>query len=321
MSVYMPNSLYSLVDQGVVEMDPSAEISQEVVFCLSESSERAPIRIGKNCRIGSRAILYEGAVLEENVRIGHQTVIGANASIGRNSALGNACMIGEGVRLGEDNHVDHHAVIDGKAQIGDRNQLGCFVSIGAPPQHPRMTEAHEPVHIGNDNVLREYVSVHSSAEAYTEVGNHCFIMAYTCVNHDVVVEDYVTIANNCHIAGYVLIKHHANLGMSCAIHQHSVVGAGVMLGMGSIVAKDVPPFVTFYAGQVHKLNTIGLHRMGYSQDEIEALAKWYGADTSRSLAERIEEARDGWWYEDLKAFLEKSQRKIYPLDRIQVARS
>jgi UDP-N-acetylglucosamine acyltransferase len=320
MSVYMPNSLYTLIDQGIVEMDPSAEVAQEVIFCVSETSSRAPIRIGKNCRVGFHAILYEGATLEENARIGHQTVIGANVRIGRSSSIGNACIIGPGVRLGEDNHVEHHAVIDGKAQIGERNQIGSFVTIGAPPQHPRITQAHEPVRIGNDNVLREYVSVHSSAEDHTEIGSHCFIMAYSCVNHDVIVEDYVTIANNCNLAGYVLVKHHANLGMGCVIHQHSVVGAGVMLGMGSIVAKDVPPFVTFYAGQVHKLNAIGLHRMGYSQAEIEALAEWYCTDTSRSLAERIEGVPDNWWYGDLKSFLEKSQRKIYPLGQLQVAR-
>jgi UDP-N-acetylglucosamine acyltransferase len=320
MSVYMPNSLFNLIDQGIVEIDPSAEVAQDVTFCLSDASFHAPIQIGKNCRIASRATLYSGAILEENTQIGHQSIVGTDARIGRNSSLGFGTVIGHGVRLGENNHVDHHAVIDGMAQIGDRNHIGCFATIGAPPQHPRMTEAHQPVHIGSDNVLREYVSVHSSAEDRTEVGNHCFIMAYSCVNHDVVVEDYVTMANNCHLAGYVLVKHHANLGMGCVVHQHSVIGAGVMLGMGSIVAKDVPPFVTFYAGQIHKLNAIGMHRMGYSESEIQALAEWYGADTSQSLRERLDEAQDCWWYADLKLFLEKSERNIYALEQLRVAR-
>ena len=291
-----------------------------MVFCFSDTSYQAAIRIARNCQIASHVVLYDGAVIEENARIGYQTTVGPGATIGRNSSVGTGCVIGGGVRLGEDNHVEHHTVIEGKAEIGDRNQIGCFVTIGTLPQHPRITTAHQPVHIGNDNVLREYVSVHSSAEDCTQIGDHCFIMAYSCINHDVIVEDYVMVANNCHIAGYVRLQHHANLGMSCVIHQHSVIGAGVMLGMSSIVTKDIPPFVTFYAGQAHKLNSIGVQRMGYSDAEVEALASWYGADTAQPLVERLDDANDMWWHQDLKRFLEKSERTVCSLEQLRVAR-
>jgi UDP-N-acetylglucosamine acyltransferase len=94
------------------------------------------------------------------------------------------------------------------------------------------------------------------------------------------------------------------------IHQQSVVGAGVMLGMGSIVTKDVPPYVTFYAGKARKLNRIGIHRKGHSDAEIDALENWYRAAPELTLNERISAQAESWWYEDVQTFLSQSHRKI-----------
>ncbi|MEO8391381.1 MAG: hypothetical protein ABI700_00175 [Chloroflexota bacterium] len=316
MTNYAPDTLPRLVDQGLVVIDASAEVAQDVQFSYSDSSYQDVIRIGKNCRIASGTILYSGAFINDNVQIGHHTVIGAGASIGRNSVIGNACVIGDDVHIGIKNTIQHHSVIIGRTEIGDNNEIGPFVTIGTEPQHPRIPHAHQPVRIGNNNVIREYCSVHGSAEDLTQIGNGCYIMAYNCINHDVIVDDHVTMANNCNIAGYVHIKHHANFGMGCVVHQYSVIGAGAMLGMGSIVTKDIPPYVLFYAGQVHRLNTIGIHRIGHSDEEIQALRDWYRSDATIPLNERGSGDCDGWWHEDVKLFLEKSHRKICDLSSI-----
>lgn len=311
MSISIPGSL---IEQGLVVVDASARVAEDVI--VHPSAYREPVRIGENCEIASGAVLYGGAVIEANSQIGHHAVIGAGAVIGRNTRIGHHVVIGDDVRLGADNKIEHQSVIVGRAEIGDRNQIGPFATIGTEPQHPRIPHAVNPVRIGSDNVLREYVSMHGSTQDYTLVGNWCYIMAYSCINHDVVVEDYVTIANNCHLAGNVHILHHANLGMGCVVHQHSVVGACAMLGMGSIVAKDVPPYLTYYAGKARKLNSIGVHRMGHSEADIEALLAWYRSDRELPLNERIAEQRDAWWYEDVQTFLQQSHRKICDMSNL-----
>jgi UDP-N-acetylglucosamine acyltransferase len=100
--------------------------------------------------------------------------------------------------------------------------------------------------------------------------------------------------------------------MGCVLHQHSVVGAGVMLGMGSIVTKDVPPYVTFYAGEAHKLNRVGMQRLGRSDADIDALQAWYRAGAGMSLRERMTELGqdEAWWREDVQHFLSHSHRNI-----------
>jgi UDP-N-acetylglucosamine acyltransferase len=305
MSISIPGSL---IEQGLIVVEGMAQIAEDVI--VHPSAYHEPVRVGENCEIASGAVLYGGAVIGANSRIGHHTVIGAGAIIGRNSRIGHGCVIGDEVRLGDDNRVEHQSVIVGRADIGARNQIGPFATIGTEPQHPRIQQAAHPVRIGNDNVLREYVSVHGSTEALTLIGNGCYLMAYSCINHDVVVEDHVTMANNCHLAGNVHVLHHANLGMGCVIHQHSVVGACVMLGMGSIVTKDVPPFLTFYAGKARKLNRVGIQRMGHSETDIEALQAWYRSDSDLPLSERTATQREAWWYEDVQTFLAQSHRKI-----------
>jgi UDP-N-acetylglucosamine acyltransferase len=168
------------------------------------------------------------------------------------------------------------------------------------------------IQIGDDNVLREFVTVHMPMEALTWIGNSCYIMAYNHFPHDVFVEDDVNMTNNCQIAGYSTIMHHVNLGLSSVAHQHSVIGAGAMIGMASVIVKDVPPYVVFINGVATRVNQVGLERMGKSEDEIRDLFQWYSGQRHNKL-ELADDLSSRWWYKDMKRFIELTKREMCPI--------
>jgi UDP-N-acetylglucosamine acyltransferase len=314
MTIYAQDNMQALVSNGLLKADASVVIESNVVIAHpTDSGEQKPVIIGKNSRIASGTIIYSGARVGENCQIGHHSVIGANVEIGDSTSIGHGCVIDGESKLGNDNQILHGTLIAGESIIGDRNKIGPLASLGQPPQHARFPESCGPLYIGNDNILREYVIVHGPAEHTTRIGNSNYLMAYSNVPHDAILEDHITLSPKCQLGGYCHIMHHANLGMTATVHQFSVIGPGTMIGMGSVVTKDVPPYVTFYRGKAQKLNRIGMQRMERSSEEIEAIVKWYRETNGRPLQERLESVRETWWYEDLQRFLELSQRTISDL--------
>jgi UDP-N-acetylglucosamine acyltransferase len=201
------------------------------------------------------------------------------------NAIHPSAVIGPEVVFGRDNIVSPYAVILGPCRIGDRNWIGPHTSIGTPAQirggaHVAgwtTPETSAGVVIGDDNVIREFATVHQPTEAITRIGSNCFLMAYAHVPHDADIADDVTLSNATQIGGHTVIGTGANLGLGTMVHQRLAIGGGAMVGMGSVVTKDVPPFAIVYGApaRIAGANKVGLERAGYDTATIDALTRHY----------------------------------------------
>jgi UDP-N-acetylglucosamine acyltransferase len=197
-----------------------------------------------------------------------------------------SAVIGPDVELGDGNVIGPFVVISGRVLIGDRNWIGAGAVLGAPPEvrsfiHPSVYRGDPSpgVRIGSDNVIREHAQIHQGTHSPTSIGDGCFLMNQIYVAHDGTVGEAVTLASSVLLAGHVTIEARANLGMGAKVHQFRRVGAGAMVGMGSVVTRDIPPFAKVYGSpsRVHGVNRIGLERLGASARVVDAIDAEYRA--------------------------------------------
>jgi UDP-N-acetylglucosamine acyltransferase len=184
------------------------------------------------------------------------------------------------VALGAQTIVGPHAVITGRTRVGARNRVFQFTSIGEAPQDRKYGGEPTTTTIGDDNVFREFVTVHAGTaqdRGDTAIGNGNLFLAYTHVAHDCVVGNWTTFSNNAQIAGHVHIGDWVVLGAYAGVHQFCRVGAHAMLAAGAIVLQDVPPFVTVagYPATPRGTNNEGLRRRGFSAEDILAVRRAY----------------------------------------------
>lgn len=193
-------------------------------------------------------------------------------------------IVGDDVQMGSGNTVGPNVVIYGPATIGDGNWLGAGVVIGAPPEvrsfeHPRGGASHSSpgVTIGNRNIIREYAQIHQGWKQRTAVGDDAFIMNQAYVAHDCHLEDGVTVASSVLLAGHVHIGAHANLGLGTTVHQGRYIGRAAMVGMSSVVTRDIPPFAKAYGSpaRVASANAVGMRRLQVAESEIDVLITIY----------------------------------------------
>ena len=198
-----------------------------------------------------------------------------------------SAIIGDQVILGNNNYVGHNTIIKGKVIIGDNNYIGSNVIIGEFTQHSfnkYELNGYEPiiknrkVKIGSKNVLREFTTVHQPINEITAIKDNCYIMAYNHIPHDAIIENNVILANNIQIGGHTYIHKHANIGLSSVIHQKTTIGAYSMVGMGSIITKDILPFLTVVGSPAkfnNKINEWGMMRYGINQEETDLVNSIY----------------------------------------------
>lgn len=205
-------------------------------------------------------------------------VVDSGAEIDASVKVGPYAVIGSDVRIGADTIIDTHAHITGPTTIGARNQIGSFTSIGAPPQDMNYQGEPTRLDIGDDNLIREYVSIHRgtvSGGGKTVIGNGNMLMAYTHVAHDCKLGNHIIMANVATLGGHVEIGDHASFGGLVAIHQFCRVGSHTYVGGLSGVNLDVPPFViltgTRNQMRISGINKIGLRRQGMSRETIGKL--------------------------------------------------
>ncbi len=206
--------------------------------------------------------------------------VDSGVKLADNVTIGPYAVIENGVVIGADTEIGSHSIISGQTTIGERNKIAGFVSIGTPPQDLKYNNEPTKVVIGNDNLIREYSSIHRgtpSGNAVTRVGNKNMIMAYSHIAHDCIVGDNAILANNATLGGHVEIGNHVNLGGLVAIHQFTRIGEHSYVGGMSGISRDVPPYV-IVSGVRNKLritgiNKIGLKRSGYDNDTIRTVNK------------------------------------------------
>ncbi len=211
--------------------------------------------------------VHPTAIVEKGAELGDGVVVGSHAYIESGAVIGEGCEIGPGayitsfVRMGRENVVHHGA------------------SIGGPPQDLKFGGEYSELIIGDRNTFRESTTMNrgTHASGKTAIGSVCLFMAYTHVGHDCRVGNHVILANCSGLGGHVTIGDWTILGGSNPIHQFVTIGEHVMVGMCSRITRDVPHYI-LVAGNPTKpggINSIGLRRRGFSDDEIGALKKCY----------------------------------------------
>ena len=173
------------------------------------------------------------------------------------------------VEIGENSFVDMGCVIFGPVEIGDNTHIQAGTIIGAPPEH-KSKESKYGVVIGNNCVIGTNCTITASTdERPTTIDDGCYLMSGVHVSHDCWIQENATLAHKVVLAGHVVVGREANIGVGSMVHQHTTIGGGCMVGMGSVVVKDVYPFIKIH-GNPAKYCGLNHHRLkrfrSYSED-------------------------------------------------------
>ena len=248
------------------------------------------------------AYVHPAAKIASNVVIDPFVTIDQNVEIGEGTRIGSNVTILEGARIGKNCTICSGAVISGV------------------PQDLKFNGEESLAIIGDNTTIRECVTINrgTASKGKTVVGNNCLLMAYCHVAHDSVLGDNVIMSNAVQVAGEVVIDDNAVIGGGALIHQFSHIGAHVMLQGGSLVNKDIPPYVkagrlpVSYAG----INSIGLRRRGYTNEQINNVQDIYrliynsGLNTSDAIAKIESEFPATAERDEILLFVRNSARGI-----------
>lgn len=181
--------------------------------------------------------------------------------------------IEEGARIGENNHFGPYVTINSCVEIGNNCRFEGHISIGTPPEHKgeHMNPANKGVLIGNDVVIKEFVTINRGTKMTTIIQDKVWMLRGSHAGHDSLVMTGANIACNVMIGGHSVIMTGANIGLGAVIHQNRCIGSYCMIGMGSVVTKSVKPFAKAFGNPCddHGLNIIGLERAGITGDFVE----------------------------------------------------
>jgi UDP-N-acetylglucosamine acyltransferase len=208
------------------------------------------------------AIIDPRAELDSTVEVGPYTVIGPDVRIDA------------GTRIGS------HVVIQGPTTIGKQNQIFQFSSLGEQPQDKKYRDEPTTLEIGDNNTIREFCTFNRGTvqdKGATRIGNDNWIMAYVHIAHDCQIGNHTIFANNSSLAGHVDVHDYAILGGFTLIHQFCKIGSHIITAVGSVVFKDIPPYVTAagYDAKPHGINSEGLKRRGFSPEAILQIKRAY----------------------------------------------
>lgn len=207
------------------------------------------------------AYVHPDAKIADNVVIEPFVSIDQDVIIGEGTRIGSSVTILPGTRIGKNCRIFPGAV------------------IGAIPQDLKFRGEYSTVEIGDNTTIREYVTINrgTAAKGRTIVGNNCLLMAYVHIAHDCTVGNNVILVNSSQLAGEVIVDDWAILSGMVAVHQFCHIGSHAMISGGSLVRKDVPPFIKAgreplsYVG----INSIGLRRRNYNNDKIREIQDIY----------------------------------------------
>tara|TARA_B110000444_G_scaffold258944_1_gene301249 strand:- start:1704 stop:2489 length:786 start_codon:yes stop_codon:yes gene_type:complete len=207
------------------------------------------------------AYVHPGAKIAKNVVIEPFTTINNNVIIGEGTWIGSNVTIMEGARIGKNCNIFPGSV------------------ISAVPQDLKFNGEDTTVEIGNNTTIRESVTINrgTSDRMKTKIGKNCLIMAYSHIAHDCIVGNNCIFSNNSTLAGHITLGNYVILAGFVAVHQYCTIGDHAFVAGGSLVRKDVPPFVKAareplsYVG----INSVGLRRRGFSSEKITEIQTIY----------------------------------------------
>ncbi|MEW6067849.1 MAG: acyl-ACP--UDP-N-acetylglucosamine O-acyltransferase [Nitrospirota bacterium] len=248
-------------------------------------------------------------------------IISPEVEIDEETYIGPFCILKEGVSIKRGTRLISNIIIEGNTEIGEHNVIYPFTSIGLPPQDLKYKGEKTGVKIGNNNIIREYITIHRASvggDGVTAMGDNNFLMAYVHVAHDCKIGNHVIMANAATLAGHVIVEEHAVIGGIVAIHQFTRIGAYTMVGGFSGVGQDIPPYM-IASGPRAKLfgpNIVGLKRNGFSDSTINEIKKAYKIlfREKRTLKDAIKKIQENLPYTDeikhLIEFIQKNKRGI-----------
>jgi len=213
-------------------------------------------------KIHPTAIVHPEAQLDESVEVGPYAIIGSKVRIGAGTKIG------------------AHAVVEGRTTLGERNRVFHFASVGAMPQDLKYAGEDTQLVIGDDNQIREFATLHIGTRGgggVTQVGNRNLFMAYSHVAHDCSIGNGCVLANSAALAGHVKVGNDVTFGGLSAVHQFTRIGNLAFIAGGAMVAMDVPPYCTAQGDRAELVgvNTVGLSRHGYSEEQIARIKDAY----------------------------------------------
>lgn len=217
-----------------------------------------------------------------------------DAKLGENVVVEPFAYIAADVVIGDGSYVGPHAVVLDGSRIGANCRIFSGAVVSGIPQDLKFTGEETTTEIGDNTTIRECVTINRGtvAKGKTVVGSNCLLMAYVHVAHDCIVGNNCILVNNVTLAGEVVVEDWAILGGLTAVHQFVNIGCHAMVSGGSLVRKDIPPYVKAareplaYVG----INTLGLRRRGFSNEKIAEIHDMYRAiyQSNRNNSQAIE---------------------------------
>ncbi|MDD2539130.1 MAG: acyl-ACP--UDP-N-acetylglucosamine O-acyltransferase [Bacteroidales bacterium] len=251
-------------------------------------------------------------------------VIHPKAHLGHGVEAGPFTTIAEHVEIGEGTWIGPNVTIMDYVRIGANCRIFPGAVIGAVPQDLKFQGEVSYVEIGNNVTIREYVTINRGTAAsnvgVTRVGDNCLIMSYVHIAHDCNIKKDVILTSYVGLAGETQVDEHAIIGGASAAHQFTRIGTHAMISGGSMIGKDVPPYVLAgrrplcYGG----INVIGLRRRGFTSEQIERIHDIYRiiyqvglniSDACRKVEEVLDPSEER---EEILSFIRASHRGIIP---------
>ncbi len=264
----------------------------------------------------------EGGRRYVSMAIHPTAIIDPSAKVPASCQVGPYCIIGANVEVGENCTFVSHLNVQGPTKIGSNNQFFPFSSIGLDPQDISYRGESTRLEIGDNNVIREYVTLNRGTVkggGVTRIGSDTLIMAYSHVGHDSLIGDHAMLVNGATLAGHVTVEEWAVVGAMCPVHQFVRIGAHSYIGGGTTITQDVLPFSKTSAARNNRaygLNSVGLERRGFSKERIRKLHHAYRVllaaklNTSQALERLKAEADRGEDVDMLIRFIEESERGV-----------
>ena len=254
-------------------------------------------------------------------RIHTTALVDPRAELDLDVEVGPYSIIGPKVKIGKGTRINSHVVVEGNTTIGEGNHIFQFSTIGSVPQDLKYKGEESQLIIGSYNVIREFASLNpgtSGGGMLTRIGDRNLMMMYCHIAHDCIIGSHSVIANGATLGGHVIIEDYVIAGGLVGVHQFVRVGTGSILGAGSMVSKDIPPYCNATGDRVRLrgLNLEGLRRRGFSRDRIDALKKAYriifqsGLKTKEALQKARAEIPQTREVGHMIRFIESSERGV-----------
>ncbi|MCS7245370.1 MAG: acyl-ACP--UDP-N-acetylglucosamine O-acyltransferase [candidate division WOR-3 bacterium] len=248
------------------------------------------------------------------------------AKIGRNVKIGENTYIGENVIVEDNTIIGNNVVIEGYVKIGKNNKIFHNVVIGLEPQDVKYKGENTYVEIGDNNIIREFVSIHRSTGegSKTIIGNDNYIMAYAHIAHNCKIGNGTIIVNAVQLAGHVEVGDYAYVSGLVGVHQFTRIGAYSIVSGMSRVNQDILPFSMVEGNPAYLIgiNIVGLKRRGFTEERINLISEAFKIikNPNLNLSDALKELEKLPRNEDIEFlinFIKTSQRGIIKRTRLE----